>query len=167
MYSPPIDRVCQDCGTTLSPRATYCGCGWGKKKRVDTQPFDPRCAYENNAERCRYPGSISAGTLGGGPWYCRVHIRERGTQFARQALDASQSYREPPPVTPGDLLNDDLKELTWLTENFPMNPGETRQEYNMRCKEFALSNLRKFSIKPVVSNAPAKAETKHADLVEF
>ncbi|MDE2022070.1 MAG: hypothetical protein KGI71_04165 [Patescibacteria group bacterium] len=28
----------------------------------------------SGGDRCRYPGSISPGTTGGGPWYCREHF---------------------------------------------------------------------------------------------
>lgn len=97
------------------------------------------CSYESAGQRCRYPGAISLGTTGGGPWYCRVHARERGSRFAQQALEQSQSYRAP-------VVEENL---TWLAEKFPMQAGESRGGYNARSRAYALSMLGTFRAKPV------------------
>ena len=158
MHSEQIDRICPDCGIALSPRATYCGCGWGKKRDVKSAPFDPQCAYENSGLRCRFPGSIALGTLGGGPWYCRIHIKDRGNLIGNQALDESQRWKATEP-------KDDL---SWLDENFPMRPGETRQEYNLRCRDYALSALKGFKPKPMGGyTAPVRQREPGEDLVEL
>ena len=156
-----IDRICPDCGISLSPRATYCGCGWGKKRISNSTPFDPQCVYENNGRRCKYPGSIALGTLGGGPWYCRIHIKDRGNLIGNQALDESQRYRN------SSQPEDDLKDLTWLAGNFPMNPSETRQEYNLRCRDKALSALKGFRPKAVVNSEPVRMREPGEDFEEL
>jgi hypothetical protein len=115
------------------------------------------CAYQVGEMRCQYPGAISLNTTGGGPYYCRVHIRERGTLFARQALEASQGYRAP-------VVAEDT---SWLDENFPMQPGESRQEYCERCRAYALSMLGTFRPKPVVNTEPARIREPGEDLVEM
>lgn len=33
------------------------------------------CEWDANGTRCRFPGSLSHGQLGGGPWYCGWHFR--------------------------------------------------------------------------------------------
>lgn len=112
------------------------------------------CAYESNGLRCKYPGAVSHGILGGGPWFCRIHIREGGNALAWQCLEHSQQYRKHP-----EPKTDDLAEFTWLAENFPMLPDETRQQYNMRCRDFALSSLKGFKPKTVLSSvAPRMRE---------
>ena len=135
------------------------------KKKASAQGESRTCAYENAGQRCQYPGSTSTSTLGGGPYYCRVHINERGTPLAAQALQASRTYLEPRPP------EDDLDGLTWLAENFPMQPGETRQEYNLRCREKALSGLKGFKPKPVVNyDAPVPVRMREPGedlMVEF
>lgn len=115
-----------------------------------TDDADHTCAYQANGLRCKYPGAISHGILGGGPWYCRIHIREGGNALAWQCLEHSQRYQVPSKPA------DDLKDLTWLVENFPMRPDETRQEYNLRCRAKALSALKGFRPKPVVNTDPVR-----------
>lgn len=122
---------------------------------------DQLCAYQANGLRCKYPGAISHGILGGGPWFCRIHIREGGNALAWQCLEHSQRYQAP--VEP----KDDLSGLTWLTEHFPMNPGETRAAYNLRCKAFALARLQCFRPKPVVNSDPVRMREPGEDCEEL
>ncbi len=123
---------------------------------------DKLCAYQANGLRCKYPGSISHGILGGGPWYCRIHIREGGNALAWQCLEHSQRYQAP--VEP----KDDLKDLTWLAVNFPMNPGETRAAFDKRCRDYALSALKGFKPKPMGGyTAPVRQREPGEDLVEL
>ncbi len=119
------------------------------------------CAYESNGLRCKYPGAGSHGILGGGPWYCRIHIRDGGNAIAWQCLEQSQHSRTPRPP------EDDLKPLTWLAENLPMHPGETRQQYNLRCREKALGTLKGFRVKAVVNTEPQRMREPGEDLVEL
>ncbi len=119
------------------------------------------CAYESNGLRCKYPGANSHGILGGGPWYCRIHIREGGNALAWQCLEQSQTYRQPRPP------EDDLKEFTWLAENFPMRHDETRQQYNQRCRDKALGTLKGFRVKAVVNSGPVRMREPGEDLVEL
>lgn len=75
---------------------------------------DWRCAAEVNAQRCNYPGAISEGLHGGGPWHCAGHFnlfRGELTKGAVQErslsiIERSQSYV--PPKTYDELyrLND-------------------------------------------------------------
>lgn len=124
------------------------------------QPNSNRdCAYESNGQHCRYPGAVSHGILGGGPWYCRIHIRDGGNAIARQALDHSQHYRQPLPP------EDDLKALTWLTAHFQMLPRETRPAYNLRCR--AKSMGKRFEPKRIVNSEPIRMREPGEDLEEF
>ena len=117
------------------------------------------CAYQTGSMRCRFPGSISHGTNGGGPWYCRVHARELGNQIARQCLQESQTYREPRPP------EDDLKEFTWLAANFPMRAGETRQAYNLRCRTKSMGAG--FEMKRMVNSEPTRMREPGEDMCEL
>lgn len=70
-------RACPDCGADISIRARKCICGWVKAFTPGAQAGDTqalRCAWLVNAERCRYAGSCSTSTLGGGPNYCFGHL---------------------------------------------------------------------------------------------
>lgn len=122
------------------------------QKRIDSLDRRHDCAYESGGLRCRYAGTIGDGTNGGGACYCRTHSRHRGTLFAQQALEASQSYR-PPVVEDDPCLDPD----SWLARNFPMRPGELRRDYNRRCKVYALAMLGRLRVKPVVGFVSADA----------
>ena len=122
---------------------------------------DQLCAYQANGLRCKFPGSISHGILGGGPWYCRIHIREVGNSLAWQCLEHSQRYQSPVEA------KDDIKDLTWLAANFPMRPDETRQEYNLRCRAKALSALKGFRPKAVVNSDPVRMREPGEDMEEL
>jgi hypothetical protein len=115
------------------------------------------CAYQEHHLRCRFPGAISDGTTGQGPFYCRIHARERGTQLAHQCLAQSQTWI-PRPVQ---------ENLAWLNEHLPHEVDETTAEYNLRRRDFVLANLKTFSLKPVVSNSVAKPDVRSSELVEF
>lgn len=132
-------------------------------------PADYACDYQSGALRCKYPGTIGLSTLGGRPLYCRIHIRERGTLIAQQALEASQNYR--PPVIDDDPCDDPN---SWLARNFPMRPGESRHEYNQRCKAYALAMLGRLRVKPVAVppravsfGEPERMREPGEDLVEM
>ena len=139
---------------------------------MSDNPHD--CAYHENQLRCRFPGAISNGTTGGGPWFCQVHTRDRGSMIASQVLRASQAWYAKPPV----------EDTPWLDENLPRHAGETQHDYNFRCRDFALSMalghpvLKGFRPKPVLSlsNGPvvssglslaAKPDVRSGELVEF
>jgi hypothetical protein len=34
-----------------------------------------QCEWHANGTQCQFPGSVSHGQLGGGPWYCGWHFR--------------------------------------------------------------------------------------------
>lgn len=140
-------NLCPKCGDALPSLAKSCSCGWGKRhRRADDPPVrDGRCCYESGGLRCRYPGNNSHSILGGGPWYCSVHIAEMGTRFARQAVDESQSWRPPEPA---EL---DPRTDAWFLENFPVMAGETKHEFALRCQAHCRSMLKGFRFKPVVS----------------
>lgn len=118
------------------------------RRRADDPPVrDDRCCYEASGLRCRYPGNHSLGVLGGGPWYCSVHIANMGTHFARQAVDESQSWRPPDPV---EL---DPRTDAWFLANFPVLPGEDKREFALRCRAHCLTMLNGFRFKPVMHMA--------------
>lgn len=118
-------------------------------RRAEDVNRDYDCGYESGGLRCRYPGAIGHGGLGGGPCYCRSHIRERGTLFAQQVLEQSQSWRAPDPEH-----EHDVKMQAWLDENFRMRLGESGHDYAMRCKVCCLSMMNGFRIKPMHDPAP-------------
>ncbi len=45
----------------------------GAAKPGETPKPDGTCAYNDHGITCTSRGTISAGTLGGGAWYCRQH----------------------------------------------------------------------------------------------
>ncbi len=101
-------RVCPDCKEPLQAPFIACSvCPWmetGVKR--DAQPSRYRCAYEFDGRRCRYRGSISVNTLGGGPWYCIGHFGDSGragiaTLEESEKISADVDYsRMPAPVVP-------------------------------------------------------------------
>ena len=59
-----------------------------------------RCAEEIGGERCGYPGAISNGVYGEGPWYCSPHYRLKGTtayseMASLQIIERSRSFERP------------------------------------------------------------------------
>ena len=153
-------KNCPGCGNSILRNASICECGWGKPKGGSVATDNHDCAYQENQLRCRFPGAISNGTTGGGPWFCQVHTRDRGSMIASQVLRASQSWYAIPPV----------EDTTWLDENLPRHAGETQHDYHFRCRDFALPALKGFRPKPVVSSglSPiAKPDVRSGELVEF
>lgn len=116
------------------------------------------CSYQEGSLRCAYPGAISEGTTGQGPWFCRIHARDRGSLIASQVLRASQKWQPKPAVD----------DLSWLAENYPMRPGESRHDYNLRCRDYALSMLKGFKPKPMAGySAPVRQREPGEDMVEL
>lgn len=84
-------------------------------EKPDYQP----CEWQANGTRCKYPGSITSGMLGGGPWYCSAHYGCADPVIGAQIVERSQSYvwvhprerylgRPIPPLMPMDLKGDGL-----------------------------------------------------------
>lgn len=84
-------------------------------EKPDYQP----CEWQANGMRCKYPGSLSSGLLGGGPWYCSAHFACADPVIGAQVVERSQSYvwehprerylkRPIPPLIPMDLKGDGL-----------------------------------------------------------
>ena len=115
------------------------------------------CAYHETHLICRYPGAISEGTNGGGPWFCRIHARDRGSMIASQVLRASQTWFVNPPVD----------DTSWFDENLPRQAGETQHDYNFRCRDHALSMLKGFRPKPVLDTQPKRMREPGEDAVEL
>ena len=94
---------CPECEAEMGySNATRCkSCGWEAPKRSTKSEhhIPDSCEYVAGTERCRYPATMSPGTLGGGPWYCRFHFWDRGTSMADNMVVASRDYdpakREP------------------------------------------------------------------------
>jgi len=92
-----IERECPKCKSTLTARATYCGCGW----KAETRRSAPEkstgigdCAWLANGEQCHYPGTSSHNTQGLGPWYCRFHAAPDVSQhYGEQVVIQSRNYR--------------------------------------------------------------------------
>lgn len=150
-------KNCPGCGNSILRNASSCACGWGKPKGGSVATDTHDCAYQEHQLRCRFPGAISEGTTGQGPFYCRIHAWERGTMMAHQCLDQSQTW----------LARPAEEDTTWLDQNFPRQPDESQQSYNRRCKQFVLADLSRFSLKPVLSDSLAKADVPAGELVAF
>ena len=59
---------------------------------------DP-CAWRNDSGLpCRYAGTFSFSTKGGGPWYCRWHVNPGSVEQAAHIVLESQSYVPDDPV---------------------------------------------------------------------
>lgn len=74
-----------------------------KREEVSTNvqaQSDHQCAWVASGERCRYPGSISAQTNGGGPWYCSLHFGCDSGIAGHDIVLASRSYR---PLRPDEI----------------------------------------------------------------
>lgn len=75
---------------------------------------DWRCEAEVDGARCGYPGAMSNGLHGGGPWWCAAHFRlftGELTQGAvrdasQQIIERSASYRAPTTYDELYRLND-------------------------------------------------------------
>lgn len=96
---------CPDCGDVLRATAKRCKCGWKSaeaRSESATKTADrdhQRCAWECNGERCRYVGTWSNSTVGGGPFYCRGHsvctngaLGQRIVTESRDAFSAGFDY---------------------------------------------------------------------------
>lgn len=91
-----------------------CSCGWSapdKARGVSGPALDPdrgRCAWLAGIERCNYPGAISHGTRGEGPWFCAQHFfcgdASSGGKIVaesrswRTGEDVPRPYRQPAPM---------------------------------------------------------------------
>lgn len=99
---------------------------------------DLACAFEYRGERCKNPGSTSDGTGGGGPWFCRFHVRVRVGRSALRELELSQLAAAEAPAP---------EKLEWLDKNLPRRAGESDHDYAMRCKAAALAGLKTLRLK--------------------
>ena len=85
---------CPECRSPLSASATYCGCGWGRKKSGSKSQAIENCAWVSASGRCRYPGTISHNTQGMGPWYCRFHAKpDLSASYGEQVVIESKGYQ--------------------------------------------------------------------------
>ena len=103
--------------------------------------FSHFCEFDFQGQRCQNPGANSESTTGGGPWYCGVHFRERSGAAAIRELELSRF---------GSLEKPQGEKLDWLDKNFPRHEGESDRDYAMRCKTFALTGMKTFTLKRVV-----------------
>jgi len=86
---------CPKCNRAdLSERGSCAQCGYHEAK-APTPGSDPRCAWTSNGLRCAFPGALSSGTHGEGPWYCRHHFDIRDPGMGAAIDEESQSYRPP------------------------------------------------------------------------
>jgi hypothetical protein len=107
---------CPDCGMPVTGSA--CACGWkrgGKDgghsyrwaTKVDGEWIDLQCQFNDHGTRCEHCGTLSPGTNGHGPWYCRNHFGPsgvgaagdkapaRGWNRVKASIDGMISGREP------------------------------------------------------------------------
>jgi len=98
-----------------------------------------QCAYRDGDNRgCRFPGSCSTNTLGGGPWFCFDHFREQNNAFADEVVSISREV--------GPLSYDAVEVRKVFIANhaarFPVQrePGEDHP----RGRDEVLAELRRF-----------------------
>jgi hypothetical protein len=68
---------CPGCDRSLRLGAKSCSCGWKSPNEHIAPTVAPdrwRCSWLAGIEQCHYPGAISHGTKGDGPFYCRHHF---------------------------------------------------------------------------------------------
>jgi len=96
---------CPKCGLLTELDEKSCSCGW-RARVAEKAPQARICEFNDHGHDCGYPGHLSTGTLGTGPWYCRAH-------FARvmgwPAIEAS-AVREKPLSIAVEELTAGLKE---------------------------------------------------------
>ncbi len=75
------ERNCPECGSTLHANATFCGCGWGKRKRGASAPIERRtvCAFETCA--CLAVVKVNSANL------CELHYLELAQRSAEKTCE--------------------------------------------------------------------------------
>jgi hypothetical protein len=91
-----MSRKCPRCQDPLSVHGVCGSCGFGLKASAPTTNRDPeylRCEWVALADRCRYVGTITADTRGGGPWFCVGHFGCTDPAHGERIVDESQTKR--------------------------------------------------------------------------
>lgn len=99
------DRHCPDCGDVMPAKAKRCACGWQAIAETGAivDRNHQRCAWESNGMRCRYIGTWSRSTLGGGPYFCRDHSGCEDGAFGHRILEESFERMPELDYTPENL----------------------------------------------------------------
>lgn len=50
------------------------------------------CQWTFYGLRCRFPGSLSTSTIGGGPWFCKYHVRTEDLETGKDIAEKSQQW---------------------------------------------------------------------------
>lgn len=79
------DFNCPDCSRTLHVGATYCGCGWKRRKSpfADALEVTVNCAHFN----CRNPAKVKIKTKTGHANLCMAHYDQHYRDEALDGLD--------------------------------------------------------------------------------
>ena len=116
------NKLCPECNSTIGANATYCGCGWGRKKKFDHGvPDEPRapCAHES----CGRLSTVKIHTPTGWANLCLPHYQDHfliaGTRKCVQLG-----------------LNTVAEKRKWVLDHMPdfrirrpeREPGEDREE---------------------------------------
>ena len=130
---------CPTCGTDIG-KNEICSCGWTKAKprrhrEEDGIDHSKICAYTYRGEKCQRLGTISAGTRGEGPWYCRDHY------FGREAS------KEPAKKDWRDQLIDEA-----ITLDLYRQPGESKSAYNERMMQKVKQSIGSMTTLPYDKN---------------
>lgn len=92
-----------------------------------------RCCWNDRGEICSRPASLSTGTLGAGPWYCRDHYAD---------LNHWPRWK-----VPSDL--ESMSEIDKrVNKVVPRLQGESEHDWSMRCKAYTLAAVREMVDKP-------------------
>lgn len=71
---------CLECNRAIPTRDSACSCGWVIPQRLTTgrpksNPRHGKCAWtDSRGCGCQYPGALSQGTRGEGPFFCGFHF---------------------------------------------------------------------------------------------
>lgn len=68
-------RRCPECNQWLDMDTIDCDCGWHAVKTNTPIVSDHRCVYQDNGQRCPYPGTVSSSTHASAIWHCLEHHR--------------------------------------------------------------------------------------------
>lgn len=117
---------CPDCDKPLRQGATSCGCGWALKRIPQERVTYSQCEWSTDSQLCRYPGS-----MGGGPWYCRLHYGCKDPIFGAQIVQASMDYQHP---TQEEIDAEARRKSTEYCQRIGMTrkDGESEQAYAIR-----------------------------------
>ena len=116
--------------------------GGGFTKPVSDPGNTLQCGYhDERGRRCRFPGSLSTDTQGGGPWYCSWHFREQHSASAEEVVGISLE-EGPTFYDTAEVRRIAMKNLEARRERYGLLPEPGAD--GPRTREEGLAALRRF-----------------------